>query len=464
MQLIETISILGLVQLSYLFSLCYMTSNWLAYRGILSPLLANVIRLLSSIMAVVVVTLMLMNHISQYVLLVQNFKGFFGPALGFLIIPGLYWLIMLVRSSGAHLLGATLMTVPLYAFILLIDHDSLLLKFPPLVSFLFVYVFPLVVLELWGESYYDVLQGFSKGLSARYARYKHILDALLKNDYEDKPGLVLSTVCGLTLSILNFLQVYQTCTNLASYVTLLIIAGSIVLNVMLGFGLVSIARNVNVTFYYNFIIQIYINFFNNFKRIFHQIKQNQLPRVGLKNFVLTLILGFTVAPAPSYCMDHETGSTIELPDFDDTDPNKQAKRAQPVSEGQRATKAARTLGDAAKPHIEDTINRTVDKAKDAVAITTVGLVGASIYQGFNQGKEALGLGTSTQLDDGLDASTVGRLDSNEGIIAQQKEIIAELEKNNTEQEKEIQEKDKRIAELEKRVAEQTHSQAQDPRD
>lgn len=423
LQLIETISFLSLIQLSYSFALCYITSNWLAHRGIFSPLFANVIRLLSSVMAVVVVTLMLINHIYQSFLLVQNLKGFFGPALGFLIIPGLYWLIILVRPSGAHLLGAILMMVPLYSFILLVDQDSLLLKFPPLISFMFVYIFPLIMFEFWGVSYYDTLQGFSERLSARYVGYKQILAVL--NNNEDKPGLVLSTVCGLTLSILNFLQVYQTCTSFVSYVTLVIIAGSIVFNTALGFGLISIARKVNVNFYYNFVIQIYINFFNNFKRIYYQIKQNQLPHVSLTNFVLTLILALTLGRAPTYGMNHETGSTIELPGASgDGEPSLKKREGQPLGEGQRASKVAK----AAQPHIDDIVKRTGDKVKEGVAVAIVAGGAAALYEGSNQVKEQFGWGPSTQTDQAdeknANTSTLGQCDKEKLLLSKRNKLLS----------------------------------------
>jgi dihydroxyacid dehydratase/phosphogluconate dehydratase len=73
---------------------------------------------------------------------------------------------------------------------------------------------------------------------------------------------------------------------------MLIMGGSIVLNAMLALGVVNETLtypNVNVSFYYNSIIQTHIHFFNNFKRIYHQIKQNQLQRVGLKSFALILL-------------------------------------------------------------------------------------------------------------------------------------------------------------------------------
>ena len=125
--IISAISIIKLVQLSYLCSLCYMLSNWLAKKSLLNLQFANLIRLISVLISGIVITLMLTNHISQYAALFLKDITAFASITMVACLPLVFLFLLIYHErSCAYVLGTTIMMVPLYAFLVLMEVDSTL--------------------------------------------------------------------------------------------------------------------------------------------------------------------------------------------------------------------------------------------------------------------------------------------------------------------------------------------------
>lgn len=271
-------------------------------------------------------------------------------------------------------MGATIISLPIYAVLLLFSHYGVfLLKMPPLVSLYCTYFITFQIASGLGDDFFILLQKVSVYLCKYSKDYKSLLQFL--NNVTDKSHLILTLTCGLIFSLLNFLQVYQQSEMcFASYLTLFFLAFSITAYAVVGCGLIDSARNVK--YHYNFIFQMVLNYKLNFKHICDDIISDQIPKFSLLSFS-TLIL-FTLVNTPlAYAMDSDlynqiSSSTMGMGDSAQSTPK--AGDGQPVGEGASASKASKTAFDASKmateklkPHVQDMGERIVETAKNKAA-------------------------------------------------------------------------------------------------
>ena len=233
----------------------------------------------------------------------------------------------------------------------------------------------MALIYVCGGRHYDACYVLSQRFRSRFKSYHSLVLAL--QAYDDKPHLVQNITCGLSFSLLNFVQVYQNATNFGCAVTL-IITFSIGLYTLLACEFIHIAKGVK--YHYNFVIQTYINLYVSLRRLWAQTQKNNLGSVSLTHTLMVLTLALVNTPG-AFAMDEHSeltglsgnrssagdcasmglGNTEELSD---------KPHGEPVAEGavKKAAKvafdAAKVAAEKAKPHAEDMAHRVVETAKN----------------------------------------------------------------------------------------------------
>lgn len=349
-----------LIFLSYLSSLSYMVSTWLVRINWVSKGFANSARLVSLVMTTLAITLIIFNHAHQLVTLLSGTEPHSASIALWAFLCLWLSIVSWVNKGPCNMvLGCTLLMVPLYVFLLFFVQGCGLFKLAACVAYVHIYCFALLVVAFWGDDYFVTLQGFAKRISAQNPTYRQLLHSV--RTYDDKPSLVLNVTCGLIFSLLNFHQLYQTGNSLGAYIVLLVVASSIVFYTILGFELISYSHK--VPYHYNFVIQMYMNLYHSFKRVWHQTKLNQLPVVEIPSFLTVFILALVNTPT-AYCVengsfDFSPGSR-GLSSYDSDQPAS-AGSTRPVDEGisekivQGLKTMTKPLGPSAKLAVEGAV-------------------------------------------------------------------------------------------------------------
>jgi len=287
LHLVAIIPVLTLIQLGYAIQFLSLAILGLAQKAIMPAFFANVTRLVCFIISVGLLTLNLVAHVSELCYLGQ----LLGPAAAvfmFVILPFNMMLLLRwgLKNNARHVLIHSILMLPLYTLVVLIDLETFLL--PSLLVWAVSWVMTTVFLALIGlEKVAALLHNINKTYLHKYTIYVNIIASLRG---VPRRLLVLSTVCSLNLSLLNVGYVLNQDFSFHSVITTVLIIGGLLTQALLACELIGDTQR--ITYRWGFFVQMYLNLYERFLHLCKDYKANRLGGVRLTHAMVIVALAF----------------------------------------------------------------------------------------------------------------------------------------------------------------------------
>lgn len=359
------------VGLYYVIQASYIVATWLAEKQLTPVISANLIRLVSLLVGIVFATWLLLNH----GLVVVNAPAFVCASVVFLM--ALWQTALWAYDWDIRYVLTSLAAVPGLVFVMLAGGFYLTVGLFPSLFWLMMIsslacCVPSFLRKHYGYAVFDVMHAqFNK-----HPHYRDHLQALAK----DLPTSARGAASQLSFSILQWFTIAQSCLSilpLSNSLTawlcialLCVVTATVVYQAHVAVGLVALCNKEKriITYRYGFVVQLYLNFWITFQKVWHQTVHNQLPSVRLERFVLVLLMAATQSTV-SYCDDGSSVSGDLVDDSSDDQPllPLQGQKGQaalcypgvgdesdsgPIAEGVEGRKALEGAYAQAKPHLK----------------------------------------------------------------------------------------------------------------
>ena len=391
-QVVINVYIPYVILLNFLAVFLYSALTFGAQTKAVSPLPANLFRLVSLVVSTLLVTLLFGKYILDTLTVPAVIFNIIQLSLPFQM--AVFWLYLWLKGFDIrYVLSTLIISVILLLVVCIVQLRGLTELCSPLIWLTLINSIAAILTHFISFEDFIVFQLFNKRLE-RYVWYKPIMEHAKADN-----SLALHIACGLTInmhSLIYIIKVVQS-SEWLGYALMVICGCSIAYQTMLAIGLCALCQNGSVKYRWNFMIQSYINLYVTFRKVWYQTHTGSLPpKLSLMNLYMAFVLIAIQSPLVGYCsgvefpMNTEGSSNEFTSDGESSDlfgqKNKPGPGNKAVGEGATVTK----YGKAAKPYVDYAAREAREVGKEVAqslrrqgidkvtggALVAVGCVGA----------------------------------------------------------------------------------------
>ncbi len=357
------------ILLNFLAVFLYSALTFAAQTEAVSPLPANLFRLVSLVVSTLLVTLLFGKYILDTLTVPAEIVN---PAYGSMLFQMLvFWLYLWLKDFDIRYVLSTLIISVIFLLVLwAFGLPALFLIDIPLLWVTSIYTAAAILTHFISFEDFIVFQSFNKQLG-RYVWYKPIMEHAKADN-----SMALHIACGLTINIHSLIYTIKLVQNSEwwGYALMVICGCSIAYQILLAIGLCALCQKGSVKYRWNFMIQSYINLYVTFRKVWYQTRTGSLPpKLSLMSLRMTFVLIAIQSPLVGYCsgveypMNTEGSSNEFTSDGESSDlfgqKNKPGPGNKAVGEGATMGKYAR----AAKPYAEYAAHEAREIGKEVAA-------------------------------------------------------------------------------------------------